>query len=116
MLAVFFLRVVEEVVIEKEPFLIFLEDEKISKEMEAFNKCLIIDDICDGGGTFIGLAKELKQKNAGDLYLAVSHGIFSKGLEALNTYFTKLYTTDSFKTLEDGVKQINLSGLIKWVF
>lgn len=78
--------------------------------------CLIVDDICDGGGTFIGLAKELKQKNAGDLYLAVSHGIFSRGTDELNTHFTKVYTTDSFKTIEDGVEQISLGGLIKWVF
>lgn len=39
--------------------------------------CLIIDDICDGGRTFIELAEVLKNRNAGDLYLIVSHGIFS---------------------------------------
>lgn len=61
--------------------------------------CLIVDDICDGGGTFMGLAKALKEKNAGKLYLAVSHGIFSKGLEALSTVFDHIYTTDSFKTI-----------------
>ena len=48
--------------------------------------CLIVDDICDGGGTFIGLAQELKNKNAGKLYLAVSHGIFSKGFEELKCF------------------------------
>ena len=26
--------------------------------------CLIVDDICDGGGTFIGLAEKLKNKNS----------------------------------------------------
>jgi ribose-phosphate pyrophosphokinase len=62
--------------------------------------CLIVDDICDGGGTFIGLAKELKNKNAGKLYLAVSHGIFSKGFVDLR-YFERIFTTDSIKTLED---------------
>ncbi len=62
--------------------------------------CLIVDDICDGGGTFLGLAKELKAKNAGNLYLAISHGIFSKGFEELEKYFTKIFTTDSFKTIE----------------
>ena len=36
MLAVFFLRIVEEVVIEKEPFLIFLENEKISNYLMPF--------------------------------------------------------------------------------
>lgn len=63
--------------------------------------CLIVDDICDGGRTFIGLAKELKKKNAGKLYLAVSHGIFSKGLEELNKYFETIFTTNSFKDLEN---------------
>ncbi len=39
--------------------------------------CLVVDDICDGGRTFIELAKALKEKNAGDLYFVCSHGIFS---------------------------------------
>lgn len=62
--------------------------------------CLIVDDICDGGGTFIGLAEELKKKNAGKLYLAVSHGIFNKGFESL-TVFDKIFTTNSFKDFEE---------------
>jgi len=75
--------------------------------------CLIVDDICDGGGTFIGLAKELKEKNAGELYLAVSHGIFSKGLEELSHIFSKIFTTDSIKEIEDkSVHQISLRELL----
>jgi ribose-phosphate pyrophosphokinase len=61
--------------------------------------CLIVDDICDGGGTFIGLANELKEKNAGKLYLAVTHGIFSKGFEELEKCFMHVFTTNSFKEL-----------------
>ncbi|OOV17002.1 ribose-phosphate diphosphokinase [Flavobacterium sp. LM4] len=61
--------------------------------------CLIVDDICDGGGTFVGLAEELKKKNAGKLYLAVSHGIFNKGFEVLNC-FDVIFTTNSFKDFE----------------
>ena len=63
--------------------------------------CLIVDDICDGGITFVGLAKELKNKNAGKLYLAISHGIFSKGFEGLNAVFEKIFTTNSFKDIEN---------------
>ncbi|MHC9088399.1 ribose-phosphate diphosphokinase [Tenacibaculum sp. IMCC1] len=75
--------------------------------------CLIVDDICDGGGTFLGLAKELKAKNAGNLYLAVSHGIFSKGFDELEKHFTKIFTTDSFKTIEnDNCIQIELGKLL----
>ncbi len=72
--------------------------------------CLIVDDICDGGGTFLGLAEALKAKNAGKIYLAISHGIFSKGTALFKPHFEKIYTTNSFKDInEDGVKQINLS-------
>lgn len=75
--------------------------------------CLIVDDICDGGGTFMGLANELKAKNAGPLYLVVSHGIFSKGLENLNEHFEKIFTTDSFKDIEDDrVVQYKISEVI----
>jgi len=74
--------------------------------------CLIVDDICDGGGTFLGLAEELKQKNAGNLYLAISHGIFNKGFEALSGYFTKIFTTDSFKEIQhENVMQIKIEHL-----
>lgn len=62
--------------------------------------CLIVDDICDGGGTFLGLAEKLKEKNAGPLYLAVSHGIFSKGFEALEKHFEKIYCTNGFSTIK----------------
>ncbi|WP_428740780.1 ribose-phosphate diphosphokinase [Tenacibaculum sp.] len=75
--------------------------------------CLIVDDICDGGGTFLGLAKELKAKNAGNLYLVVSHGIFSKGFEELEKHFNKIFTTDSFKTTENkNCIQIELGKLL----
>jgi ribose-phosphate pyrophosphokinase len=44
---------------------------------------LIVDDICDGGRTFIELAKVLKEHGVKNIHLYVSHGIFSKGKEVL---------------------------------
>lgn len=70
---------------------------KVYEEDLGGKDLLIVDDICDGGGTFLGLAQELKNKNAGEIYLAVSHGIFSKGFDNLNNYFTHIFATDSFK-------------------
>jgi len=67
--------------------------------------CLIVDDICDGGGTFIGLAEELKKKNAGKLYLAVSHGIFNKGFESMKA-FEKIFTTDSFRGFDEEMVEV----------
>lgn len=56
----------------------------------------IVDDICDGGGTFIGLGKQLIKNTVGDLHLIVSHGIFSKGTADLLSVFKTITTTDSF--------------------
>ena len=58
-------------------------------------KVLIIDDICDGGRTFIELAKLLQDKGAKEIYLYVTHGIFSKGLDILKPYFQKIYCYNS---------------------
>lgn len=44
---------------------------------------IIIDDICDGGRTFIEVAKKLYAGGAKEVHLYISHGIFSKGLEPL---------------------------------
>lgn len=45
---------------------------------------LIIDDICDGGRTFIEVAKKLYEAGASEVSLYITHGIFSKGLEPLH--------------------------------
>lgn len=55
--------------------------------------CVIIDDICDGGGTFLQIAKQIKPKN---LTLIVTHGIFSKGFDELSQYFNEIIVSDSY--------------------
>lgn len=59
---------------------------------------IIIDDICDGGATFTELAKKLKEKGANDIYLYVTHGIFSKGLDVLKEHFKHVYCYHSLVT------------------
>lgn len=46
-------------------------------------KVMIVDDICDGGRTFVLLAEALGKKGVKNINLYVSHGIFSKGLTDL---------------------------------
>ncbi|MBK8562906.1 MAG: ribose-phosphate pyrophosphokinase [Saprospiraceae bacterium] len=76
--------------------------------------CLITDDICDGGGTFLGIAEALRKKGAERVYLAVSHGIFSQGFEKLEAALDGIYTTDSFRHIENSaVKQLGLASIIK---
>ncbi len=75
--------------------------------------CLITDDICDGGNTFLGIADALRAKGAGKVLLAVSHGIFSQGFEKLGAALDGIFVTDSFKEIKhDLVRQFNLNDLM----
>jgi len=56
---------------------------------------LIVDDIIDGGGTFAGLAAQIPDR---DIYLAVTHGVFSKGTDIPG--IKKIWTTDSYQRVE----------------
>jgi len=58
--------------------------------------CVIFDDICDGGRTFIEIAKELWYLECETVTLYVSHGIFSKGLIELKKLINSIYTTIPF--------------------
>jgi len=64
---------------------------------------IIIDDICDGGATFINIADKIIKLYNGvgtpKIYLIVSHGIFSKGFKELNKYFDGIYCTNSYSDL-----------------
>jgi ribose-phosphate pyrophosphokinase len=63
---------------------------------------VIIDDICDGGRTFIELAKAIKTQRAdAKVYLIVTHGIFSAGFKELSQYFERIYTTNSYREVVD---------------
>jgi ribose-phosphate pyrophosphokinase len=58
-------------------------------------KYLVLDDICDGGRTFIELAQHFHIDCT--LELAVTHGIFSKGVNVVALEYDHIYTTDSFR-------------------
>ena len=74
---------------------------------------VIIDDICDGGRTFIELVKEIMKSRMlssvvhpneyGKIYLIVTHGIFSAGFDKLNECFDGIFSTDSVRTIGDYV-------------
>lgn len=75
--------------------------------------CYIVDDICDGGATFIEIAKELKLRNCGKIFLIVSHGIFSKGEEELKNHLDHIYTTNSIKdSSTEFITRYNITKLV----
>ncbi len=73
---------------------------EFTEPIPAFTKALVVDDICDGGRTFLELAELFRQTVASPyvenpLQLYVSHGIFAKGLDELSQHYDTIYTTTS---------------------
>ncbi len=64
---------------------------------------IIIDDICDGGRTFIELVKAIKEKDTSNrrFFLIITHGIFSARFEELEKYFNTIYCTNSYSDILD---------------
>ncbi|BDZ52603.1 ribose-phosphate pyrophosphokinase (plasmid) [Frondihabitans sucicola] len=60
-------------------------------------KYLVCDDICDGGGTFMGLA-DATGLDRDHLDLYVSHGVFSGRAAQLAERYGRVFTTDSLDT------------------
>lgn len=57
----------------------------------------IMDDLCDGGATFIAEAETIKTLfPERKLHLFVIHGMFSSGFETLLQYYDHIYTTNSY--------------------
>lgn len=57
---------------------------------------LVVDDICDGGRTFLELAKAMRPLTSGKLILYVTHGIFSNGLDELGEAFDLIVSPNVF--------------------
>lgn len=57
---------------------------------------LIVDDICDGGRTFIELAVELRKLTNGRVMLYVTHGIFSRGTAVFDGLIDRVFYANSF--------------------
>lgn len=76
----------------------------ISVELNLINKLdsrcpiLVIDDLCDGGGTFVALANELDATYSNfQRAIWVTHAIQKTGIELLSAKYDKVYITNSYK-------------------
>jgi ribose-phosphate pyrophosphokinase len=80
------------------------------------NRYLVVDDLCDAGGTFIGLAEEAKKVYGVTLDLFVTHGLFTKGTSALEKVYNNIITTDSVEINNPPVMTLKVTeGLTLYV-
>ena len=74
---------------------------------------LIIDDLCDGGGTFCGIAEAFEKLGISKdrLNISIINMVNAKGIENLSKHFNHVWFTNSYKdwnNLPDNVTLINL--------
>lgn len=77
---------------------------------------VIVDDICDTGGTLLKAVDELKLFGANKIYVCITHGIFSgNALENIrNSPIEKMICSDSIppKNVPDNIKYVSTSYLL----
>lgn len=72
---------------------------------------LIVDDLCDAGGTFLGVAKALRKYTDVPLNIYVVHMVNPKGIENLSKTYDHVWFTNSYKdweNLPENVTQITV--------
>ena len=74
---------------------------------------VVVDDLCDGGGTFVGIAEELRKLKPSKLTLAVVHAIQKHGIERVANVYDKVIISNSYKDwnkndLPENVEVVNV--------
>ena len=89
-----------------------LEVEETNLEEKAkVPSIIVIDDLCDGGGTFALVANKLKELYPdAKLTIIVGHMVNPKGIETLHNNYNQVYFTNTYKDWKvdyENVKVIN---------
>ena len=82
--------------------------------------CIIVDDICDTGGSLVAACELLKQKGAKDIYVAITHGVFSgdAGEKIENSPIKEMVVTntiplsDEFKAKTNKVTSLSIAWML----
>lgn len=73
-------------------------------------RLLVVDDICDGGGTFLGLGQELAFGAPQSIALYVTHGCFTQGTDKLKDTFSKIYSGNTYHSIKS-LQNMGVQGL-----
>lgn len=74
-----------------------LTSHQLSKDVYMPNgRYLMVDDLCDGGATFLSIAQQIKERVPDAVIgLAVTHGLFTKGKDIFREQGIQLFYTDT---------------------
>ena len=84
--------------------------------LRSCNDFLLIDDLCDGGGTFVGIANKVKKINKdAKLSIFVTHLVNNTGLDNLSINFDEVFISNSYKDwnlVENRHQNVKVFGVI----
>ena len=87
------------------------EIEELGDYKEGMPIC-VIDDLCDGGGTFVGIAKKLRELNPKQLTLAITHAVQRMGIERVAEVYDNVIITNSYKDWDNLPDNVAISHII----
>lgn len=58
---------------------------------------IVLDDLCDGGGTYEALRPALDKYNAAEVNIMITHAIQMSGITKLASLYDKVYITNSYE-------------------
>ncbi len=87
---------------------LILKREYLGKDVSG-KDILILDDMISSGDSILGIIDDLKKRNAGNIYVAVTYALFTESVDRFNSYyksglFKKLLSTN-LTYVPDSVKQ-----------
>ncbi|MHB9161366.1 MAG: phosphoribosyltransferase [Nitrosotalea sp.] len=69
-------------------------------KIKNYESILIVDDLCDGGATFIAESIYLKQLFPDkSINLFVAHALFTRGIDTVAEHFDKIFCTNSYQDI-----------------
>ena len=82
--------------------------------------CIVVDDICDTAGSLIAACQILKDHGAGEIYTAITHGVFSRdALEKIEaSVIKKMVITDTIPLPENAserttkIRQVSIADMV----
>lgn len=74
-----------------------------------YKPLMLIDDLCDGGGTFVGIANELRKIDPKrELNIYVTHMVNIKGIINLSNTFNHVWFTNSYKDWKSEFNRLSM--------
>lgn len=75
---------------------------------------VVMDDLCDAGGTFVGIANKIREVNPDrKLAIYVTHMVNPKGITTLSENYDEVYFTNSYADWDEYMKLPDNVRIIK---